>query len=190
MTDDLTTRAQAALASLDRQVAALPDEGNEPRPNERDRIAGLRGTLINHRSRLLRDGQHYAEFGPRLDAPREWRDVLTKGIAEFEAMRADLESRPKTEHRIDRRIAEVRQSLLILTRGPNHEGGEEQTPVLATWFADHGVQADHGRYFSGRGGLVSTEARIVDLEKQRDAARADLEACIAAVEAMAVADAA
>ena len=170
-----TERTDSALAYLDAQLGTLPDESEEPRPAERDRIIVRRSALISHRGTLTSALNQCNALASKLQTWRYWHDVLKTAVAEMEQQLHDLEELPKTEYRINHRVNEVKETLRILTHGPATVDGETQTPLLTSWFEGHGVHPTNGRFFDGRGGLRSTGARVTELEKKYDLARAEVD---------------
>jgi hypothetical protein len=141
----------------------------------RDRIVARRGTLISQRSVLQREIDALARQHPRAEPLRAWRDLLRECQGMLEARLAHLEDAGQGN---TREASWVRESLRMLRDGPDASGGPEVIPtVLGDVFAAHGE-----RGFQGRGGVVQAEARLAAIEKERVAARLELEHRITAIE--------
>jgi hypothetical protein len=183
--NDLLDRAQDAVATLSAHIDSLPQEGDLATPTERERVYVQRSTSISLRSGVVSALQSYKEFKPRLETLRLWADTLRACQIEFERALTTLEDLPTSEQdRMRRDIDNLTESLRIIVNGPsNIGGGEITTPILYTWLESHGVRADHGQMFAGRGGLRRTQERIDALQAERAAVGKDVEARLAQVHA-------
>ncbi|HXG90541.1 MAG TPA: hypothetical protein VNJ02_19625 [Vicinamibacterales bacterium] len=178
-TTDLGEQAHTALAALSAKIDMLPDEGDEPRPNERDRIAARRQLLREHRRHLSLAVDVCADIGPRIDATRAWRELLI-------TCQTDLEPRLAESEAEDRRDEDaLRQSLRILHDGPEvFPSGELMPNILHNWLTSHGVKMSNGCLFAGRGGLRCCDVRLAALAKEHDTATSELEHWVRAVKSL------
>jgi hypothetical protein len=185
----LRTRVATTLTWLSTALDELPDAGDEPSPNARERIEIQRATYLSSRNVLDIALQCFEMCAKVLPPLCYWRDVSRAAIADLERMREELEAIANRElldgvgpARTWRHIEELKQTINIFRYGPSNEGGEVQTALLSNWMSSHGIKPVQGRYYDGRGGLESTLGRIEQATKELDAARTTLAARVVAIE--------
>jgi hypothetical protein len=176
---DVFVAARGLVVKLTEQLDNLPDPGDEPRPNQRERIITLRELFTAQRNHLHGLLQR-ARALPRSDVLAEWRAVLQQAIADFERELAALEDSRGNLTDLDamraaeRRETQVRHALRLLHTGSDFDGGELLPDALVAWFHTHGVEPIANGWFAGRGGLQQVTERIAWIDRDFQAGTHEL----------------
>lgn len=166
--------ATLMLIAIKGVLATMPNENDISAPNDRERIWHARRTLSGIITSLTSPFEgRLVKLDRRLAERMNWYQHLT-------ACRLDLEKALAQVEGANFRMAEeLRQSLRIIRNGA--EGHEEvfAGPVIR-WLTARGIQPEPGArsFFAGRGGLLSTEREIAELDKERDEVIGAIEASL------------
>lgn len=155
----------------------LPNEGDIAAPNERERVWHQRRVLTSLITALTSPMEgRVTKLDGRLAERKHWHTMLTACRLDLEKSLAAVEG-SNTNFRL---VDALRLSLRILRNGG--EGDDEMfaTPLLS-WLHKNGVRPEPGSrsYMSGRGGLLSVERELAELEKERDEVIQRVEASLA-----------
>lgn len=161
-TSEVQEEATNIASKLKAMLAATPHEDTVGIPSDRERIWQVRRTLTGIISELTQPFEgRLVKVERRLAERREWHQLLA-------ACRAELEPELAKYDGVNFRMEEaLRGSLLIIRDGAGAADEFFATPLLK-WLSAHGVRPEPGAqsFFSGRGGLLSTETEIAELEKE------------------------
>jgi hypothetical protein len=162
------------VRALDAVLSTMPNENHISAPNDRERIWHARRTLSGTITSLKSPFEgRLVKLDSRLAGRTNWFQHLT-------ACRMDLEKALAQAEGGNFRLAEeLRQSLRIVRNGAESHDEVFAGPVIR-WLQARGIQPEPGArsFFAGRGGLLSTEREIAELEKERDAIIAQVEASL------------
>lgn len=169
------TRTIAAIKGL---LAALPSEDDAPTPKERERLWHIRRTLNGTANTLISPFEgRLRKLDPRLAERQNWFQQLTACRLDLEKALAQVEG---SNFRLEE---ELRQSLRIIRDGAEDHEEVFAGPVIR-WLVTRGIRPEPGArsFFAGRGGLLSTERDIAELEQERNDIVERLEASLKAAE--------
>jgi len=176
-TSEVKQEADLLRADCKAQLALLPEDGDIPAANERERVFLLRRRLSGAITAMTSPLEgRVLKLDLRLASAKHWHTTLTacridleKGLLAVESGKADF-----------RLVDALRLSLRILRNGSESESDEMFATPLMSWLHKNGVRPAPGErsYLGGRGGLLATEAEITELETERDEIIARVEAAV------------
>jgi hypothetical protein len=167
--------ATVTVTAIKGLLSAMPNENDISAPNDRERIWHARRTLSGIVSSLTSPFEgRIVKLDRRLAERKPWYQALT-------ACQRDLEKELAGAEGSNFRLAEeLRQSLRLIRDGSESAHDEVFAGPVVRWLAARGFRPDGGGggFFAGRGGLVSAEQEIEELEKERDEIIGQLEASL------------
>ena len=166
--------ATVTVSAIKTLLSAMPNEGDISAPNDRERIWHARQTLMGVVMSLTSPFEgRLRKLDPRLAERKNWLQHLTACRIDLEKVLAQVESS-------DFRLAEeLRQSLRLLRDGSEGSHDEVFAGPALRWLAARGFrpEPDGGGFFA-RGGILSAEHDIAEIEKERDEIIANVEASL------------
>lgn len=165
-------RTAAAIKDL---LSALPNESDIGAPNDRERIWHARNTLSGIVTSLTSPLEgRLVKLDRRLAERNDWHCHLADAVPYLESQLQ------KKEGSNFREAEELRQSLRFLRDGGNEHDVMFAGGPLAQFLRSRGVQPEPGArsFLAGRGGLLSTEREIAELNKERDEIIAQIESSL------------
>lgn len=170
-TAEVRAEVTCTVNAINSLLAALPKEDDIGIPSDRERIWQARRTLGGIVTALTSPFEgRLTKLDRRLAERRDWSQHLTVCRVELEKELAQADG---ANFRLEE---ELRQSLRLI-----RNGGGEQDEFLAgpvvRWLHARGFRPEPGArsYFEGRGGLLSTEQEMAELEKERNGIIAQIE---------------
>ncbi len=174
-TAELQEQAVIMKAAINQLLSAMPKEGDISAPNDRERIWHARRTLSGIVMSLTSPFEgRLVKLDRRLAERKPWCQDLT-------TCQGDLEKDLAVAEVANFRLAEeLRQSLRLIRDGAESAHDEVFAGPVVRWLAARGYRPDGGGggFFAGRGGLVSAEQEIAELEAERSEIVGQIEASL------------
>ena len=170
---DISNIRIEALARL----AALPDEQTILIRAERERVWQLRKSILGTLSEMTSPMEgRVAKLDARLADRKHRRSLLTAARIDLEKALAAVEDAGNHDFKLDQAL---RVSLRMIQHGEDAEG-MFATPLMS-WLHKNGYRPELGaaNFFTGFRGLMSLEADIEELNKERSEFVAQVEAALA-----------
>jgi len=175
-TQEVTQDVTVVATDLRTALAALPDERRLAVPAERDEVWDKRRLLQSVLTRITSPLEgRLVKLDRRRAEAKHWYSTLTAARIDLEKSLEQVEAAGSKDFRLDQAL---RVSLRMIQNGDDSE--EMFANPLMSWLHKNGIRPEPGArgYMTGRGGLVSVEANLAEIEKERDAIIRDIEATL------------
>lgn len=186
-TPDVLKDAIPRCAAIRTALAALPDEKRLAIPAEREEVWDKRRLLNAYLTMIMPPLEgRVAKLDARLADRKHQRTLLKAAQLDLEKALAAVEDAmkaPVTDADVDRKNFRLDEALRVLLR--MIQNGDDPEAMFAgplmSWLHKNGYRPEIGaaNFFTGFRGLLSLDAEITEIEKERDEYIAGVETALA-----------